>query len=88
MTAVAREAQRSTAERKALVELRGLKVAYGDVVVCRNGGPTPYDAEAARAVTESAEFTVTIDLGIGAAGGEMMTCDLTHGYIDENKRTS
>ena len=32
MTAVAREAQQSTAQRKALVELRGLTVAYGDVV--------------------------------------------------------
>ncbi|MFL5962946.1 MAG: ABC transporter ATP-binding protein [Gaiellaceae bacterium] len=32
MTAVAREAQQSAAERKALVELRGLTVAYGDVV--------------------------------------------------------
>jgi peptide/nickel transport system ATP-binding protein len=32
VTAVAHEAQRSTATRKALVELRGLTVAYGDVV--------------------------------------------------------
>ena len=32
MTAMAREAQHSAAERKALVELRGLTVAYGDVV--------------------------------------------------------
>ncbi|MCW2965638.1 MAG: ABC-type dipeptide/oligopeptide/nickel transport system, ATPase component, partial [Actinomycetia bacterium] len=32
MTAMAREAQQSAAERKALVELRGLTVAYGDVV--------------------------------------------------------
>jgi peptide/nickel transport system ATP-binding protein len=32
VTAVAHEAQQSTAERKALVELRGLTVAYGDVV--------------------------------------------------------
>ncbi len=32
MTAVARQAERSAAARKTLVELRGLKVAYGDVV--------------------------------------------------------
>jgi peptide/nickel transport system ATP-binding protein len=32
VTAVAREAQQSAAQRKALVELRGLTVAYGDVV--------------------------------------------------------
>jgi peptide/nickel transport system ATP-binding protein len=32
VTAVAREAPHSAAERKALVELRGLSVAYGDVV--------------------------------------------------------
>jgi peptide/nickel transport system ATP-binding protein len=32
VTAVPHEAQRSVAERKALVELRGLTVAYGDVV--------------------------------------------------------
>jgi peptide/nickel transport system ATP-binding protein len=32
VTAVAHEAQRSTATRKTLVELRGLTVAYGDVV--------------------------------------------------------
>ncbi len=32
MTAMARQAERLSAARKALVELRGLKVAYGDVV--------------------------------------------------------
>jgi peptide/nickel transport system ATP-binding protein len=32
VTAVARQAERSAAARKTLVELRGLKVAYGDVV--------------------------------------------------------
>ena len=63
-------------------------IAYGDVVVCRNGGPTPYDPDAARAHSSAADVAVTADLAMGVAEATVLTCDLTHGYIDENMRTS
>jgi N-acetylglutamate synthase/N-acetylornithine aminotransferase len=33
-------------------------------------------------------FELVADLGLGDGAAEMLTCDLTPGYIDENMRTS
>jgi glutamate N-acetyltransferase / amino-acid N-acetyltransferase len=34
------------------------------------------------------EIELTADLGIGAGRATVLTCDLTHGYVDENMGTS
>ena len=65
-----------------------ITIAYGDVIVCRNGAPASYDPDAAHAASSAGEVIVTAHLGAGRAEAEILTCDLTHAYIDENMRTS
>ena len=33
-------------------------------------------------------IVITVDLGLGSGRGEILTNDLTHGYVDENMGTS
>lgn len=63
-------------------------VAYGDIVVCAGGVAAAHDAEALSAVMAGSRILVAADLGLGDGTAEVLTCDLTPGYIDENMRTS
>ncbi len=65
-----------------------VSIAYGGVVVCRHGAPTPHDADALAAVMAAREVTITCDLGLGDGRATVLTTDLSHAYIDENRRTS
>jgi glutamate N-acetyltransferase/amino-acid N-acetyltransferase len=69
-------------------ELDRVSVAYGDVVVCRNGMAAPHDAAAAVAHLSGRAVEISCDLGLGQGEGVVLTCDLGHGYIDENRMTS
>jgi glutamate N-acetyltransferase/amino-acid N-acetyltransferase len=63
-------------------------VAYGDIVVCAGGVAVAHDADALVGVMAGRRIVVGADLGLGVAAAEVLTCDLTPGYIDENMRTS
>jgi glutamate N-acetyltransferase / amino-acid N-acetyltransferase len=63
-------------------------VAYGDVVVCRNGVPADHDAAALEKTMAARDLLVAADLGLGSGTARVLTCDLTHGYVDENTGTS
>jgi glutamate N-acetyltransferase / amino-acid N-acetyltransferase len=63
-------------------------IAYGDVVVCRNGIAADHDAPALATVMSSHHVTISCDLGAGTGEAGITTTDLSHGYIDENRRTS
>jgi glutamate N-acetyltransferase/amino-acid N-acetyltransferase len=65
-----------------------VSVAYGDVTVCRNGVAAPHDALVLQETMAAPELLVAADLGLGAGSASVLTCDLTHGYVDENKGTS
>lgn len=65
-----------------------VRIAYGDVVVCEGGAPAAHDPEAARAVAQAPELTIRVDLDMGTAEAEVVTCDLSHGYVDENMGAS
>jgi glutamate N-acetyltransferase/amino-acid N-acetyltransferase len=65
-----------------------VSVAYGGVVVCREGVAVEHDrAEVARHLSKR-HVTVAADLGLGEGRGVILTSDLTHAYIDENMGTS
>jgi glutamate N-acetyltransferase/amino-acid N-acetyltransferase len=64
-----------------------VSVAYGGVVVCRDGVDAGAGAEA-RAHLQGRHVDITADLGLGDGEGLILTNDLTPGYIDENMRTS
>lgn len=65
-----------------------VSVAYGEVVVCRNGVEIDHDSTAVSDHMQLSHVRVTCDLGLGAAEATILTTDLGHGYIDENMRTS
>ena len=65
-----------------------VSVAYGEVVVCRDGVAAPHDDVALKNYMGGREIAVTADLGLGAGSAEIVTADLTHAYVDENMTTS
>jgi glutamate N-acetyltransferase/amino-acid N-acetyltransferase len=65
-----------------------VSVAYGDVVVCRDGVAAPHDDGAVRAHLESATVVIHADLGLGDGTAEVLTTDLSPAYIAENMKTS
>jgi glutamate N-acetyltransferase / amino-acid N-acetyltransferase len=65
-----------------------VQIAYGDTVVVRRGMAVDHDAAAVAAHLAGREILLQADLGIGAGRARVLTCDLSYGYIDENKGTS
>jgi glutamate N-acetyltransferase / amino-acid N-acetyltransferase len=65
-----------------------VEIAYGDVVVCRNGVHADHDVERLAKVMSERSITLTCDLNAGSEEATMRTTDLSHAYIDENRRTS
>jgi glutamate N-acetyltransferase/amino-acid N-acetyltransferase len=63
-------------------------ISYGDVTVCRDGVATAHDAEKLASVMASEHVVITCDLHAGDAEAGITTTDLSHAYIDENRRTS
>lgn len=48
----------------------------------------PHDAAALTEVMARRNLEIAVDLGLGEGAGSILTNDLTHGYVDENMRTS
>jgi glutamate N-acetyltransferase / amino-acid N-acetyltransferase len=66
-----------------------VSVSYGGITVCTGGVEAPsYNADALKSAMAQRSIEVVADLAIGDGEGAVLTVDLTHGYIDENMRTS
>ena len=65
-----------------------VEVAYGGVVVCRGGVASEHDDKALEAHMDGRAIEVRCELGLGSGTGAVLTTDLGHGYIDENRTTS
>jgi glutamate N-acetyltransferase/amino-acid N-acetyltransferase len=66
-----------------------VSVAYGGVTVCAGGvEASRYDSRALKKAMAQPSIELVADLGLGDGEGAVLTVDLTHGYIDENMRTS
>ena len=65
-----------------------VSVAYGGEVVCRAGVAVDHDERAVAEHLAGRHLRVRADLGIGNGTGHILSNDLTHAYIDENKGTS
>jgi glutamate N-acetyltransferase / amino-acid N-acetyltransferase len=63
-------------------------IAYGDVIVCRDGVRAEHDPVQLHKIMNERSITVTCDLNAGSERATMRTTDLSHAYIDENRRTS
>jgi glutamate N-acetyltransferase / amino-acid N-acetyltransferase len=65
--------------------LEKMAVSFDDVRVFENGTGLYGDTEArATAVLKKPEFTITVDLGLGAAEYSMITCDFSIDYVKIN----
>jgi glutamate N-acetyltransferase / amino-acid N-acetyltransferase len=69
-------------------ELDRTDVAYGNVTVCRGGVAADHDAEAVAAYLAGRSIELRCHLGLGSGRAAVLTTDLGHGYIDENRTTS
>jgi glutamate N-acetyltransferase/amino-acid N-acetyltransferase len=65
-----------------------LSIAYGDTIVCRHGVEVDHDTAAVTAHMAQRDISVTAHLGLGGGRATVLTCDLTHAYVDENMGTS
>jgi glutamate N-acetyltransferase/amino-acid N-acetyltransferase len=65
-----------------------LSIAYGDIVVAERGAAANHDSSALAVYMKGDHIDVTADLGVGHGEAVLFTNDLSHGYVDENMRTS
>ncbi len=65
-----------------------VRISYGGVAVCEAGVAAAHDAGAVRAHMAGRHIELVCELGLGAGAGAVLTTDLGHGYIDENRTTS
>lgn len=63
-------------------------IAYNEVRVCHNGIACSHDEAALARAMAGSEITIWCDLHAGSGVAEVLTTDLSHAYIDENRRTS
>jgi len=62
-----------------------VSIWFGDIRVAHRGERDPaYDEAAVSAYMKGPEITLKVALGMGKARDRVLTCDLTHGYIDIN----
>jgi glutamate N-acetyltransferase / amino-acid N-acetyltransferase len=69
-------------------EMGLVEIAYGGTVVCRGGVAADHDENAVRTHMAQALVEIRCHLGLGGGRAVVMTTDLGHGYIDENRTTS
>jgi glutamate N-acetyltransferase/amino-acid N-acetyltransferase len=72
----------------ALIDPEDVDISYSGVTVCRNGIACPHDPARLAAVMEAHDVTIRCELHQGAGAAYALTTDLSHAYIDENRRTS
>jgi glutamate N-acetyltransferase/amino-acid N-acetyltransferase len=63
-------------------------IAYGDVVVCRDGIACDHDGARLAVVMAERDVTVRSELHLGHGEATILTTDLSPAYIAENMRTS
>jgi glutamate N-acetyltransferase / amino-acid N-acetyltransferase len=70
------------------VEPEQVDIAYNGVTVCRDGVACAHDAAALDGAMAAHDITITCDLHLAHGAATVLTTDLSHAYIDENRRTS
>lgn len=63
-------------------------VRYGGVTVCSEGTAVDHDSAAVAGHLAGPRVEIECELKLGTGRASVLTCDLGHGYIDENRGTS
>lgn len=67
------------------LDVNGVRLWLGSVLVAENGGRNPAYVEAeAAAIMKEAEITIRVDLGRGMANETVWTCDFSYDYVKIN----
>ncbi len=62
-----------------------LAIRFGDILVAEDGLVAPgYREVDGAAYMKRSDLSIAVDLGVGAAGATVWTCDMTHRYIQIN----
>jgi glutamate N-acetyltransferase / amino-acid N-acetyltransferase len=72
----------------AFLDPERVDIAYNEVIVCRDGIACAHDAASLTRAMAGDEITLLCDLRTGHGASAILTTDLSHAYIDENRRTS
>jgi glutamate N-acetyltransferase/amino-acid N-acetyltransferase len=72
----------------ALIDPENVTISYNGVTVCRRGVACEHDATALAAAMAARDIDVRCELHLGSGAAQVLTTDLSHAYIDENRRTS
>jgi glutamate N-acetyltransferase / amino-acid N-acetyltransferase len=72
----------------AFIDPELVDIAYNGVTVCRDGIACAHDESALAGHMASREIEIACDLRLAHGQAVVLTTDLSHAYIDENRRTS
>ena len=72
----------------AFIEPERVDIAYNGITVCRDGVACDHDAVALATHMAGRELELRCDLHLAHGEATILTTDLSHAYIDENRRTS
>ncbi|MCU1467845.1 MAG: glutamate N-acetyltransferase [Actinomycetia bacterium] len=72
----------------AFLDPEGVDISYNGVTVCRDGVAAAHDERAIIAALAEHDIEILCDLRQAHGEATVLTTDLSHAYIDENRRTS
>jgi glutamate N-acetyltransferase / amino-acid N-acetyltransferase len=72
----------------AIIDPERVEISYGGVTVCRDGVACDHDSAALAKVMAARDIEIRCDLRLGHGAARVLTTDLSHAYIDENRGTS
>lgn len=65
-----------------------IDISYNGITVCRDGVACSHDVAALATEMQGRDIEIAVDLRIAHGEATILTTDLSHAYIDENRRTS
>jgi glutamate N-acetyltransferase / amino-acid N-acetyltransferase len=72
----------------AILDPERVDISYNGITVCRDGIACEHDAAALAREMAGTDIEIRCDLGRAHGEATVLTTDLSHAYIDENRRTS
>jgi glutamate N-acetyltransferase/amino-acid N-acetyltransferase len=72
----------------AYLEPENVDISYNGITVCRSGVACDHDAALLERAMSAHDIHIRCDLHLAHGAATVLTTDLSHAYIDENRRTS
>ena len=72
----------------AALDEQKLCISFENMMVLKNGVPQEFKRDDLVGIMSKAEFSVTVDLGLGNSQADMLTCDVSYDYVKINAEYS